>query len=69
MDFKNFADGELLKGKLVSFYRGGGGVRGWRKNGRGLEPSKKVCDISSWLIVWSDGVNECGWCLGGDKGC
>ena len=54
MDFKNFADGELLKGKLVSFYRGGGGgVRGWRKNGRGLEPSKKVCDISSCLVGWS----------------
>ena len=23
----------------------------------------------SWLIVWTDGVNNCGWCLAGDRGC
>ena len=21
-----------------------------------------------WLIVWVDGVNKCGWCLGGGRG-
>ena len=22
-----------------------------------------------WLIVWSDGINKCGWCLAGGRGC
>ena len=24
---------------------------------------------SSWLIVLTDGISECGWCLGGGRGC
>ena len=66
MDFKNFADGELLKGKLVSFYRGGGGSGGGEKMEGGWNPQRKYV---IFLPVWSDGVNGCGWCLGGDKGC
>ena len=23
----------------------------------------------SWLIVWTDGINKCGWCLGGGRWC
>ena len=23
----------------------------------------------SWLIVWADGINKCGWCLAGGRGC
>ena len=22
-----------------------------------------------WLIVWADGINKCGWCLAGGRGC
>ena len=22
-----------------------------------------------WLIVWADGINKCGWCLPGGRGC
>ena len=22
-----------------------------------------------WLSVWVDGINKCGWCLAGAKGC
>ena len=22
-----------------------------------------------WLIVWVDGINKCGWCLAGGRGC
>ena len=25
--------------------------------------------VSSWLIVWEDGINRCGWCLVGGRGC
>ena len=25
--------------------------------------------VSSWMIVWADGVNGCGWCLAGGMGC
>ena len=22
-----------------------------------------------WLIAWADGINKCGWCLAGGRGC
>ena len=22
-----------------------------------------------WLVVWADGINKCGWCLAGGRGC
>ena len=22
-----------------------------------------------WLFVWADGINKCGWCLAGGRGC
>ena len=22
-----------------------------------------------WFIVWADGINKCGWCLAGGRGC
>ena len=22
-----------------------------------------------WLVVWADGINKCGWCLAGSRGC
>ena len=25
--------------------------------------------VSSWMIVWADGVNSYGWCLTGGMGC
>ena len=25
--------------------------------------------VSSWMIVWADGVNRCGWCLAGGREC
>ena len=25
--------------------------------------------VFSWLIVWADGINKCGWCLAGGSGC
>ena len=25
--------------------------------------------VSSWLIVWADGINRCGCCLAGGRGC
>ena len=24
--------------------------------------------VLSWLIVWADGINKCGWCLAGGRG-
>ena len=28
-----------------------------------------VSFVSSWMIVWANGVNGCGWCLAGGRGC
>ena len=25
--------------------------------------------VSSWVIVWEDGINRCSWCLAGGSGC